>query len=42
MQWVVLGKKPALGWDDIVRANEAMLAAEAASVAHRFVAVRAL
>jgi predicted dehydrogenase len=40
VQWVMLGKKPALAWDEIVRANEAMLAAEAASVSHRFVAVR--
>ena len=38
----VRGAKPALGWDEIVRANEAMLAAQSASVAHRFVAVRPL
>jgi len=42
VQWVIQGKKPALAWDEIVRANEAMLAAEAASVTHRFVPVRAL
>jgi hypothetical protein len=40
VQWVVLGKKPALAWEEIVRDNEAMLAAQAASVAHGFVAVR--
>ena len=41
LQSVYQGTKPALSWAEIVRANEATLAAHTAAGLHRFVAISA-
>jgi hypothetical protein len=41
LQSVYQGSKPALSWTEIVRANEATLAAHTAAGLHRFVAISA-